>query len=308
MRQLCPEAGLHFPKRAMRRAVAAMLLIMLPARQLAQEGYRYLAYNTLIGGITGGIGSLINRTTQEKKLHALTKGFITGMAGGAVMYAGKRANSLIIQMKEPGWAWISRTVFCAGNSVVENASANRPFWQRWHYDFLFARVEADLEHGTVRARLMPSAFAGFVILAAQARPDWKNSLASGTAVFIKSGKILSPGLSGLTAGNSIVILDTVQKIPYFRNVLAHEMVHTFQFQEWSGVNGMLLPLHKSWTEKSPRVRQLSKWIYGDINYEIMLLNYFIVQRGYSPEYYFRNYYEREAEMMSTGTLPVVEDQ
>ena len=55
-------------------------------------------------------------------------------------------------------------MFSAGNSIIENASANRNFWTRWHYDVGFMRFELETENGaSLTPKFMPSAFGGIVL-------------------------------------------------------------------------------------------------------------------------------------------------
>lgn len=63
-----------------------------------------IAYNTLLGGVTGALGALINKNHTDKPLKALKRGFMVGCGGGALMYSGKKANMLIARKKNISYA------------------------------------------------------------------------------------------------------------------------------------------------------------------------------------------------------------
>lgn len=257
-------------------------------------------YNCLVGGITGGIGSVINKKKEEKIFKALAKGFVTGTVGGAVMYSGKKLNFLISQKQQLGYAWMSRAVYSAGNSIVENACANRKFWAVWHYDLAFVRFEFNAERKLFTPRFMPSSFGGILFMAFNGRVDGKTSLKSGTLTFRTKEIAYSPTLVGSTASNGFLLNDTLRRGMVYYDVYAHEMNHAFQFQDFSGINYFFNPLSTKWKEKYAWFRKSSKWIYGDLNYEAMLINYFIINRGSRGNFYCHNYLENEAEFLSVG--------
>lgn len=295
------KAGIIIPKRKF--FLTAILFYFFSSTAQNYYEAKSVAYNTLLGGISGGLGALINKKPGEKGWKSFTKGFAIGCGGGAAMYAGKKSNILIAGQKNIAWAWLSRGIFSAGNSVVENASANRTWWSQWHYDIGFIRFELATQNkfGIV-PKLMPSYFGAFLFTATQGRFDAKATLQSGTLVFRTAQINYAPYLVGSTTGNTILFTDTLGRNPGFYDIFAHEMVHTCQFQEYSGVNYYLNPVTAKWKQKSPTFARLSKWIYGDLNYELMLGNYFFVQGGIKRSAYCRNFLENEAEVLTTGRV------
>ena len=262
---------------------------------------KIFGYNVLIGGLTGGIGALINKKKDQKWHKVFIKGFVVGVGGGAISYSGKKLNALVAQNRELGYCWLSRAVYSAGNSIVENAAANRPFWSRWHYDIGFMRFELET-NGPISfiPRFMPSAFGGIVFMAVNGSLDGATSLKSGTLTFRADKVSYATHLSASTASNGFLFINSLNRGHVFYDTYAHEMIHTFQFQEFSGINYFFKPLTEKWKIKSPRFEKLSRWIYGDVNFEVMLYNYFIIQRGYEdgPTAYCDNYLENEAEFLS----------
>src|SRR4051812_37280217 len=116
-------------KACFKAILCALLSFSLVRPAAAQKNYegRFITYNALVGAVTGGIGAVINKHKEQKWHRAFVKGFIVGSAGGGLVYCGKKLNILVAREKNLGYAWLSRAVFSAGNSIVENASANRDF-------------------------------------------------------------------------------------------------------------------------------------------------------------------------------------
>ncbi len=262
---------------------------------------KVIAYNVLVGGVSGGIGALINKKSDQKWHKAFIKGFIIGLGGGAIAYSGKKLNYYVSQNQNLGYCWLSRAVFSAGNSIVENAAANRPFWSQWHYDIGFVRLELKTNGSfTFIPKLMPSTLGGIIFMGSFGKFDLATSLRSGTVTFRTNRIEYASQLVASTASNGFLFVDSLRKGKVFYDTYAHEMVHAFQFQEFSGCNNFFIPLTDKWKSKSAFYKKASKWIYGDINYELMLFNYFIIQKGYrnNQTSYCKNYLENEAEFLS----------
>ena len=295
---------LMYRSRALYRYGSLFLLLLLLGQNrpaLAQHTERKsFFYNSLIGGFSGSIGALINKRKGEKWYRVLAKGFVVGTGGGALLYTGKKMNHLVADKSTLGYAYLSRAVFSLGNSLVENAAANRKPWAMFHYDIGFIRVEFQTEHFSVRPRLMPLTFAGTVFLAVNGKFDLKTTLQSGTPTF-RTGQIgYSPRFMASTPTNGFLFRDSLRSGAAFYEVYAHEMVHAFQFQEYSGCNYFARPLTARWALKSAFYRKWQQWVYGDLNYAIMGINYFVIQKGHRVRNYCDNFLENEAETLSTG--------
>ena len=298
--QLINSASCHLKKQ-----LCVLLLCTFCFQSIKSQNIeaKVISYNVLIGGLTGGIGALINKHKNQKWHQAFIKGFVVGLGGGAISYSGKKLNYFVAKKRELGYCWLSRAVFSAGNSIVENASANRPFWSRWHYDIGFMRFELETNGPvTFTPRFMPSAFGGIVFMAVNGEFDGATTLKSGTLTFRADKVNYASGLSASTASNGFLFINSLNQGTVFYDTYAHEMIHAFQFQEFSGINYFFNHSTEKWKEKSLVFKKASRWICGDINFEVMLYNYFIIQSGYKddPEYYCKNYLENEAEFLSVG--------
>lgn len=288
----------HRPLKAIfSKTILILFLFQKPCYAQNYEA-KSIAYNTLIGGITGGIGAIINKKPDQKWSKAFGKGFIIGMGGGTLMYAGKKTNYLIGKEQYLEYAWVSRIIFSAGNSIVENAAANVDFWTRWHFDVGFIRLEFKKGPFNVTPKIMPSTLLGIIFLTSNGRFNFKETIRSGTVTFHTSVINYAPFLNASTPANGVIFATNLND-SIFYETYGHEMVHTFQFQEFSGVNYFFKPYANKLKLKSPNFKKVSKWVYLDLNYELMLANYFLINRGYK-KYYCSNFLENEAEYLSTG--------
>lgn len=260
---------------------------------------RSVVYNAVLGGVSAGAGAIINKRKDQKWFDVFIKGFIIGAGGGAVMYSGKKLNTLITNENNVSYGWLSRGVFCAGTSIVENVASGRNFWSVWHYDIGFMRLEYDCEVHKFQPKVMPSALGATLFLAVQGRFDFSTSLRSGTPTFRTRRISYQPGLVGSTVTNAFLVSDTLVKGRVFYDLYAHEMVHSFQFEEFLGVNQFFKPYCKRWETASPTFRKVHRWVYGDMNHELMLFNYFVIQGG-SKRNYCNNFLENEAEFLTIG--------
>src|SRR5687767_15061003 len=165
------------------RIVIVVILISVSALNAQHYEVKAMAYNTLIGGVTGGIGSMINKNKEVSYSSAFLRGFLVGCGGGGLMYTGKKINFLVTNRQNLGYCWLSRTVFSAGNSIIENAADNRAWWSRWHFDIAFIRMEYDVWDKKFQPQVMLSSFGGFVFSAFYGHIDLNNTLRSGTLIF-----------------------------------------------------------------------------------------------------------------------------
>lgn len=285
-----------------KKYLSILLLVALLYKPVQSQNIeaKLIAYNTLVGGFSGGIGAVINKKKEQKWQQAFAKGFIIGLGGGAICYAGKKLNVLVAKKQNLGYCWVSRAVFSAGNSIVENAAANRNFWSQWHYDIGFVRIEFKTESFTLVPRFMPSTFGGIAFMASNGYFDYKSTFQSGTLTFRTNNFWFAPNLVASTLSNGFLIDSKIKPGKPFYDTYAHEMIHTFQFQEFSGCNHFFNPLSNKWKLKSFAFKKICKWVYADINYELMVGNYFLIHKGYKDKLYCQNFLENEAEFFSTG--------
>jgi hypothetical protein len=281
-------------------AIALMIAFTMHTSYIRAQHYeaQSILYNTVIGGISACAGAIINKKKDEKWTRIFLKKFATGAAGGLVMYSGKKMNALIATKNELGYAWLSRGVFYAGLSIIENTAAGREFWETWHYDIGFMRFEFDCTTSKFQPRVMPAALGATMFLAYYGKFDLSTSLQSGVPTFRANRIGYQSQLIGSTVTNGFLFSDSLkERSPVFYDTYAHEMIHSFQFSESSGVNQFFRPLTHKWGTSSTVYKNIHRWVYGDINHELMLINYFVIQGGVKRNY-CKNFLENEAEFLS----------
>jgi hypothetical protein len=281
------------------------ILLFTPHRAKSQINVyeaKSILYNSLSGACTGAIGALINHKKDEKWHKAFFRGLAGGGAGGFVMYVGKQSGSLIVTNHNIAYGWLARSVFCAGNSIVENAASDKPLFSRFHFDLGFVRVDLYTREMRLQPSVMPLAFGATVFNFLHGRMDVKNTLTSGTFIFRTRSISYAPYLMGSTTGNGFILNDSINKSELFYELFAHEMLHTFQFMEFCGVNNFFNPYTEKWRIRDQTFARTDKWIHGDLNYLMMLGNYFLVNGGYKRSLYCKNFLENEAEVLSVGRV------
>ena len=258
-----------------------------------------VVYNAVLGGISACMGAIINKKKEQKWQDLFVKNFAIGAGGGLLMFTGKKINTLIAHENNIGYGWLSRSVFSAGVSIIENAASGRKFWSVWHYDIGFVRLEYDCEERHFQPMGMPLSLSATRFLAANGSLDVKTTMSSGTLTFRTRRISYQPKLVGSTVTNAFLLSDTLTKGRVFYDTYAHEMIHSFQFSEFSGVNHFFKPFIKKWETNSPTFKKAHRWVYGDLNHEMMLLNYFVIQGG-ARRNYCKNFLENEAEFLTVG--------
>ncbi len=286
----------------MKARVWILLFVVLCHAFFGQERYqiRSFFYNSLSGAVVAASGVLLNKKGEQKFKSVFLKSLGIGFAGGALQYAGKRSVNLMVTKNEIGFGWLSRFLFSAGNSMIENAAENKKWWSRFHIDLAFVRVETDFINFRPKLFLLPAQSGAFVFATFFGRADWRLSLRSSTFIFTTPRIAYAPYLIGSASGNHFILNDTLGRSRFFHEIVAHETIHAFQFSEFSALSAWVKRPVEKWKTQIPFIRKASAYVHGDLNYPAMLFNYFIIQGGFSRTYYCRNFLENEAEVLSTG--------
>lgn len=257
-------------------------------------------YNIGLGSLTGGIGAMINKKPEEKLGKVFLKGLWQGAIGGYTIFESKRLVRLIYQNNELGYSWPSKLVNAAGVSMVENAAANRDFWERWHLDYGFNRVELDCrDKFSVRYKIMPVALVFTVGIATQAKFEVGKTLQSGQFMFSSNtGRWEETNSIGITYPGNIVYKPNT---PEIYNVFAHEIIHLYQFNDINGINTYLDKPRNYFAGRSEFFGGVDKWVYFDFHNIIHPLLYEL--QNINRIDYYDNYYEHEAGYYSDTLFP-----
>jgi hypothetical protein len=281
--------------------VITLLLLFFHLNVFAQHQERTVfVYNVAFGGVTSGIGAIINRPQEVNWKKAFLKGLWQGSIGGLLNYTGKKTLYLVNKNQEDIYAWPAKLLHAAGSSIMENAAMNAPFLQNWSIDYGLLRFDFSL--GTQRkfkVRFLPDAVVATILASKYGKFDLATSLGTGEIIF-KGDKDLNlpnaPIASGVTFGRAIVYVDKPQSYYTKDRIIAHEIVHRYQYNEYQIFNTWLNPVAKKIKSKSLQTI-FSKYVYLDIPY--FFVPYYIIGRHAAPHYNF-NFYEFEAERFATN--------
>jgi len=98
---------------------------------------QFISYNILFGGLTGGLGSIINKQKNQPWHRALKRGFIAGGLGGVFTYSGKLLSYQITKKNKLAFSWPSKLLHSVGNSMVVNAASGKDFGTLWRFNLSF---------------------------------------------------------------------------------------------------------------------------------------------------------------------------
>lgn len=269
--------------------------VALSRPALAQRDTSPFLRNSLISGAAmGGVGAILNRDRGEAWPHALARGATAGAAGGWLQYQGKRQVLKMSTRDRLEYAWWARTLHAAGTSIIENAAASRPALESFRFNAGFVRLDVNASTGQIRTRLLPIALIGTLQVAQWGRFDARRSLRTGVLTFRSTR---DPGRVG---GLAVTRVNSVLYNPWIPNdfvseTLAHELVHTLQYDDFAGVTLFARPLARRVGGDWAPGRALGRWIYPDLQAGIDALRYEVLNGGSST---CANSLEREAYTLS----------
>lgn len=277
----------------MRKNILLFLILALPFSSYSQANdTEATLYNVAFGGITGGIGAVINKKTDEKLGKVFLKGLWQGALGGYVTFESKR----IIRhaWKEEDWKlyWASKFVNAAGNSIKENAANNRDFWDQWNLTIGFNRIEFHTKNNfNVRYKIMPISAVYTIDAFFRFRFDSKSSLNYGQFIFRRNDPTITSYASA-TAGY-IIYNDAYKQIGITPNqIFSHEILHIYQADDFFFINSFYHKPLKNIFENKETLRKVDSYIYYDFHL-IPLRATYLIENNRAGKYY-DNYLEHEA--------------
>jgi hypothetical protein len=284
-------------KSLIRSPFIIFFLLLLPYTVKAQNNdFEAGLFNVGIGSIIGGLGAVINKEPQEKFGKVFIKGLGQGALGGYLVFESKRLVREFAKSGNYGYVWPSKIFNSAGTSIIENAAANRNFWTRWHLNIGFNRFEVSTENNVkFKYRIMPFALAGTISSLTRGKLNTELSLKTGTPI-ISTNFIPNNGENNfITYGtvplstNSILILNNDNGL----EALPHEIIHTYQYESFSGINSFLdRPLEYIGT-RNKIIRLYQKIFYTDFNHILNQGLYYLVNPDGTNQLE-NNFFEREA--------------
>lgn len=254
---------------------------------------RELIYNVSIGSVIGAIGAIVNKNKNEKLGKTAFKGFYQGALGGYLTFESKRLVRLSEKNNDWKLMWSAKLVNSAGTSIKENAASNTDFWEFWHLNFGFNRIEFVMKDKfAVKYKIMPVAFIYTVGVAAQSKSKFElvKTLKNGQIIFSNSSDLFEKNQT-LAATYPGVI---VYKSSEHNNIqlLPHEVIHIFQGNDFSVTETFLNRTLSHINSKNEPLGKINTFIHYDFRY----IPFFILNNleFNNSKYYYQNFFEREA--------------
>jgi hypothetical protein len=261
-------------------------------------------YNIGLGGFFGGFGAIINKKPNEKIGKVFVKGFWQGSLGGLVTYKSKK---LVYDFSNSGDfkdAWGSKILNSIGNSIVHNAASNTNFWEKWYLNFGFNRLEFSLKNKfKVQYKIMPLSLLATAVSATNGNFDFKNSIKTGHFIF-KTSYINGSSefhsseqpARGSASLNNINLLNNLSQ-ENERKVIAHEIIHVYQYNDFSNINPVFnQPKQLFLNNDNKVVKFYKKWFYSDFNGLLKVALYELENQNRGD--YYDNNFEKEADYYS----------
>lgn len=277
----------------------ACLLLFQPVQSVAQgQEEKLCLYNVGLGALTSGIGAVINKKGENWK-PCFFRGLWRGSLGGFINYTSKKSLHLVVSNQNFTCALPSRILNCAGNSLIQSAARNQPFLQHWSLEYTIFRFDVSLHSpGGFRVRLLPEAVVAGYLSSRKGKLDLPVTLQTGALVF-KTNEWLNDvnRTSGVNYGRALIYLDKANKY----QIVAHELVHEFQYRETQVANAFLQPW-ASTRRNAGLKRTVNRYLYPDMPYFSLLYLLEGIHRGETAT---RNFFEFEAERFSTNKFVAI---
>lgn len=246
--------------------------------------------NVGVSSVIGGVGAIINKEPEEQFSKVLLKGFAQGALGGYVVFESKRMLREFSQRENYAYVWPSKLLNAAGNSIIENAASNQNFWVKWHLNIGFNRFDIyTKDKFRLRYRIMPFSLGTTITGFINYSFDFSQSLTFGTFVFTDEN-ISIDGINnfdGATGDNLFVLKENSSNL-----IKAHEIIHTYQYEQLSGFNMYFSPISTKLESNSKLFEFYQKYFYTDYNSLLKRLLDQIEKK--KSQNYSDNLFEKEA--------------
>lgn len=258
-------------------------------------------YNIGFGAVFSTIGAVINKTPDEPLGDVIKKSMWQGALGGYVTFESKRLLREAQRKHKWEYIWGAKFVNATGTSIKENAALNKDFWERWHINIGFNRIELNTkDRFSVHYKMMPVAFVYTVDAFFRYDFDFEQSLKSGEFVFY-FGSSVSSNPAFATAGYIAFDKNYFNKVygqEEFFMFKIHEIVHLYQSNDFSIFNTFISKPLERWSKSRKTLKWINKHLYPEYHYLILRPAYLI--ESATAESYYDNFFEHEAGFYSEG--------
>lgn len=222
-------------------------------------------FNIGFGALSGGLGAIINKKSNEKTGKVFLKGLAQGALGGYLLFESKRLVNTFYRTEDYIYVWPSKLVNSAATSIMENAAANRNFWERWHINIGFNRFEFyTKDKFKMTYRIMPFALGSTIYGFTQGKLAIYSSLKTGTFVFAAENLNENNGPEGIAAANIIIYQKNSEFLK--SSIIAHELIHNYQYESFSVLNTYINKSVLYLESKKNVFEKYNKLFYTDFNY------------------------------------------
>ncbi len=229
--------------------------------------FAILSGNALLSGVTAGV-------VRKLRHGSFREGFLRGLAGGGVVYVGKR----VVAERFSGSGLLGREVAAVGVSMVANAGDGVGLLDRFILPAGIARFYVDRRPppGAPHLRFrLDAVAAGWTIYGLQQRElsfDAGKSLSAGTPVFRTHNTVMNQGdvrAGGYSQAGVVLLSDVPAWGPVFATrQLHHELEHMVQEDQIEGT--WLRPLQRTLLSRFAAGRALDDWV--DVNASTQVLD------------------------------------
>ncbi|RKS42495.1 hypothetical protein BC962_3284 [Gillisia mitskevichiae] len=285
------------------KKIIFIILLFTLTSQAQKNDFEAGLYNIGGGIIISSIGSILNKKPNEKLGPTLIKSISQGALGGFLVFQSKNLIKKFSKTENYGYVWPSNILNAAGTSFIENGAANRPFGSEWHINLGFNRLEITTNKKfKLKYRIMPFSLIGTLRNAISNRFDFEKSIKTGFLIFTSNEIELDDNGNDITYGqttgsNSILILNN----KFGKIALPHEIIHVYQYEQFSGINMYLNKAKNKYSEKNKLLHLYNKIFYTDFNY-ITFGGLYYIGNPDQKNQIKNNFFEREAEYYNTNTL------
>jgi hypothetical protein len=250
-------------------------------------------YNIGINAVFSGVGSLINKKPNEKWGKTFLKGMGQGALGGYLIYESKNLIGEITNKRAWEYSWYAKIVNSAGTSIVENASSNRNFWEKWHLNIGFNRFEFYTKNKfRFKYKIMPVSLSIALYSAIGNKFEFKRSLQTGELIFSTSQSKYAK-YAGFAIGNVIAINN---KFIDDHSVYSHEIIHVYQYYDFNFINTYVTKKMNKWEQKSNTFKKINSLFYIDMQIPIYRGLYLL--ENINKNCHYDNFFENEANFFS----------
>ncbi|MCZ8296901.1 MAG: hypothetical protein O9297_06745 [Flavobacterium sp.] len=253
-----------------------------------------LLYNISIGGVFGTIGAILNKKPNEKLDKIIFKGFSQGSLGGYLTFESKRVLRLGTENEDWKLIWAAKLLNAGGVSIKDNAAHNQDFWDKWHINIGFNRLEFETKNKfKMNYKIMPVALVYNTLAFTLAKFDFNTSIKTGEFIFQSDDKRLyDAGTRGVTFPGLIALSKEGNNF----NTITHEIIHIYQSNDFSILNSIYAKPLKKIESKYNFINKINNHIYYDFHYLPLRLLYNFETKNANK--YFDNYLEHEAGYFS----------